>query len=96
MHVTIVYHAVVVAGGEVQQCSARLSLPEAKHHLCPVSEMMEYPSCKDNSLLFAELSVLGLIGEQCSTLCLANAVSSPSSEEYFLPEVHQPSTVVCP
>lgn len=62
LHVTIVHCAVAVAGGYVQQCSVWLNLPQSKHHLCPVSEMMEYPAHKDNLLLFAEVSVLGLVG----------------------------------
>lgn len=97
LHVIIVHHAVVLASGYVQQCSAWLNLPESKHHLCPVSEVMEYPAQEDNLLLFAEVSVLGLVGglERSAKFCSADAVSSPNYEENSLPEVHQPSTVVC-
>lgn len=97
LHVIIVHHAVVVASGYVQQCSAWLNLPESKHHLHPVSEMMEYPAQEDNFLLFADVSVLGLVGglERSAKFCSADAVSSPNYEENSLPEVHHPSSVAC-
>lgn len=59
------------------------SIYQSKQHLCPISEMKEYPAQEDNLLLFSEVSVLGFAGgvENSAQLCSTDSVSSPNSEE---------------
>lgn len=56
-----IHHAVVVASGYVQQCSAWLSLSEYNQHHFYFSEMMVYWAQKDNLLFLVEFFVLGLV-----------------------------------